>query len=159
MKDTCATWGLYQLTCGAGVAWQGRPCICLHLIIFYWTKVWTVFSSSAEAMLLVKWENYSPENFWTGLIIPHRMERLCAHSTTPANGFNPDKLIGSRRGEGTLCVPPPLHPYPKRGLGGWGCPPKNTAADTIIVIAINQNYLAMRCTSEGVRLDGYWLTC
>lgn len=47
---------------------------------------------------------------------------MCAvHSPgqRPAS-FNPDKLIGSRRGEGTLLAP--LHPYPRRS--GGGLPPK-----------------------------------
>lgn len=57
--------------------------------------------------------------------------------------FNPDKLIGSRRGVGTLWPPYNLI----QGEVGVGYPPKKTAADTITVIAINQSYLAVRCTS------------
>lgn len=149
MKDTCAAWGLYQLTYGEGVAWHGRPCICLHLIMLYWTKpscLQRPRRSDASCTVrelqpreLVDWVNQSSQN---GEVV---CVRVCAVRNPGRRlaSFNPDKLIGSRRREGT-----PWPPYTLvQGEVGVGCPPKNTAADATKVTAINQNHLGMRCTS------------
>ena len=128
---------------GCGVAWQGWPCTCLHLIMFYWTKRWAVSSSTAprtarelRAWELLDWVNHSPLNGEVVWAVHNPGQRLASS--------NPDKLIGSRRGEGT---PWPPYTLIQGEVVGGGYTPKNTAADAIRHPAINQNYLGMRCTS------------
>lgn len=86
-------------------------------------------------------------------IAPHRLERPVSAVHDAGQrlaSFNPDKLIGSRRGEGDPL--PPLTPLSKERWGWWAARLKDAAADAITVIAINQNYLAVGCTGSGVKV-------
>lgn len=108
----------------------------MHLLTFNHVLLDSTRSSNAPCTVrelqpreLLDWVNHSSQNG----------DVVCCSTQPWANGrasFNPDKLIGSRRGEGDPVGPPT--PLSKEERWGVGCRLKNTAADAITVTAINQ---------------------
>lgn len=114
VKDTCAAWGLDQLTYGQGVAVKEG-----HASAYSCSTGQNCEQSSAATLkqcflyterslwALLDWVNHCSQNGEAVCPEHNSCQRLAS--------FNPDKLIGSRRGEGTLWPPYTLI----QGDGGW----------------------------------------
>lgn len=151
LKDTCAAWGglLEPADIWGGCGRWKKKRKATHLLTFNHVLLDACFSRHCRR------REATPPSL--PLVRPgellHRVNHSSQHGDTvryaaltkrPAS-FNPDKLIGSRRGEGGPCGPP-IAPLSKERREGRATRLKETK--TITAPVLNHNYLAMTCTGQ-----------